>query len=44
MINEFIKWNEAHIIWWRKALKKHMLKEFGVDVKFFPKIEGEENG
>ena len=41
MINEFIKWNEAHIIWWRKAINKFMIKEYGIELEFFPKIDGE---
>jgi len=41
MINEIIKWNEAHIIWWRKVINRFMEKEYGFTLKFFPKIEGE---
>jgi len=39
---EVIKFQEQHILMWRKLINKHMMKEFGVTIEFFPKIEGDE--
>lgn len=42
MIEAFIKFEEAHIIWWRKAINDYMMREHGFKLVFYPKIEGEE--
>jgi len=34
-------YQKAHIIWWRKAINKYFLKEFGFEIKFYPEIENE---
>lgn len=38
---EFIKFEEAIIIKWRKAINTFMEKEYGFILRFLPEIEGE---
>jgi len=35
------KWYNAHIIFWRRVIKKYFEKEYGFILRFEPKIEGE---
>ncbi len=43
MMNEVIEWQEAHLIWWRKAIKDYFLRNYEINIEFFPKMEGEED-
>jgi len=42
MIDDVIKFEEAHIKIWRKALKRYFKEHYELDIKFSPEIKGEE--
>ncbi len=35
----FDDYNKAHIKWWRKAINRYFLKEYGFGIKFYPELE-----
>lgn len=43
MIVELTEAIEKDIIRWRKAINRFMEKEYGFILRFYPKIEGEDN-